>query len=366
MPRRILFIHGLSKIGGAERDLLKLLQCIDRERWELSLVCPPGPLAVEAMSLQVAVHPMTLPAWRKGRDAFLIPMAVWSLRKLIQRHRIDLVHVNDFWWVPPAYLAARKARVACVAHIRSQIEQKRVGQYWLGKPHRLVAVSHSIKEVVVKAGLNPSQILVVPSGMDVPAALGPEERHRLRDSLHLPDQPLIGTVANLFPHKGLECLMDALVEVRKRVANIHCLLVGQGDERYRVSLLNIIGEQGLARTVTFVGFQKNVFPYIAALDIFVLPSKLEGLPISILEALAMAKPVVATAVGGIPEVIEDHITGLLVPPGNPAALAKGILYLLENPQVGEKLGCAGQARVRERFSVGRMVAQHERLYEDLC
>ncbi len=367
MPRSILYVHGISKIGGSERDLLCLLERIDRQEWDPIVVCPPdGPLLGEVEKLKVRAYPMKLPSWRKFKGLLGIPFAVWSLIKLIRRCQVELVHVNDYWWGPPVYMASSMAQIPCVVHIRQEIEPCRVRQYWLKKPSRLFAMSQQIKDIAVGYGVDPGRVRVVYTGIDTAVTVSPAEIKRVRDcyglSLH---QPVIGTVANLFPRKGYEYLIEALADIQQVIPHIHCLIIGEGDDRYRNRLLEMVEEKKLKENVTFTGFQQNVLAYISAMDVFVLPSIMEGFGIVLLEAMSMGKPIVATTVGGIPEVVEDRVTGFLVPPKNSSALAQRIIDLLEDPQIREKLGLAGRARALERFSVNHMIIQIQRLYEEL-
>lgn len=367
MPKRILYIHGISEIGGSERDLLCLLKRLDRAKWDPFVVCPPdSPLLKEVERFRIAVYPMNLPSWRKLKGAIRVPLAVWSLFNLIRAIKIDLVHVNDYWWGPIAYLASSMARIPCVVHIRQEIEPCRVRQYWFKKPRRLIAMSERIKSVATGSGVNPSRITVIYSGIDTSHTVDPSEGKRIRDHYHLsPHQPVIGTVANLFPRKGYEYLIQALVEINRKNPGVHCLIVGEGDEVYRARLLEMIQEKGLEEMVTFAGFQSDVLPYIAAMDIFVLPSVMEGFGIVLLEAMAMGRPVVATAVGGIPEVVQDGITGFLVPPRDSESLAKRLLYLFNHPEEREKFGQTGRQRVVEVFSASRMATDLQNLYEEV-
>jgi glycosyltransferase involved in cell wall biosynthesis len=367
MPRRILYIHGISKIGGAETDLLNLLKHIDLQRWDPYVVCPSnGPLLREIEQLKIPVHPMNLPSWRKFKDAFRVPLAVWSLLKLIRDLQVDLVHVNDYWWGPIADMACKLTKLPCVVHIRQEIEPRRIKQYRLRGPGKLIAVSRRIRHVALESGIDPSRITVVYSGIDTTHSINPSEGKRVRSQYGItPNQLVIGTVANLFPRKGYEYLIQALAEINQKKPGVHCLIVGEGDETYRSKLLDLVDKNGLEKVVTFTGFQQDVPSYIAAMDVFVLPSVIEGFGIVLLEAMAMEKPVVATTVGGIPEIVEDQATGFLVPPKDSSALAQKIIYLLENPSIREKLGQAGRTRVLDRFSTGRMVSQLQSLYEEL-
>ncbi len=367
MPRRILYIHGISKIGGAEKDLLNLLEHIDRQQWDPIVVCPPdGPLLERVEQLKVPVYPTKLPSWRKLKDLLDIPFVVWSLMKIIREHRIDLVHVNDYWWGPIADIACKLTKLPCVVHIRQEIEPRRVKQYRLRGPEKLIAVSRRIRHVALETGVDPSRIAVVYSGLDTVRPINPSEDKRVRSQYGItPNQLVIGTVANLFPRKGYEYLIQALAEINQRKPGIHCLIVGEGDEIYRSRLLDMVQKNGLEKVVTFAGFQQDVPSYIAAMDVFVLPSVMEGFGIVLLEAMAMGKPIIATTVGGIPEIVEDQTTGILVPPKDSSAIAQKIIYLLENPSVREKLGQAGRARVLERFSVQRMASQLQDIYGEL-
>ena len=367
MSKRILYIHGICQIGGAEQDLLRLLKWIDHQQFEPIVVCPPmGPLIREVEQLKIQVYPMSLPSWRKLRGLLAIPFAAWSLFKLIKRLQINLVHVNDYWWGPIAYMASRMAHIPCIVHIRQEIEPCRVKQYWLQKPDRMIAVSNRIKNVAIESGVDPARITVIYSGIDTSLTVSPDDGKKIREHYHLTvNQPVIGTVANLFPRKGYEYLIEALVEIRKKTPDIHCLIVGDGDIRYRTMLLDMVQRKGLRQVVTFTGFQEDVLTHISAMDIFVLPSLMEGFGIALLEAMAMGKPVVATDVGGIPEIMEDTVTGVLVPPRNSGALAQKIFQLLESPKLRGYLGSNGRTRVVERFSIDRMITQIKTLYGEL-
>jgi glycosyltransferase involved in cell wall biosynthesis len=368
MPKRVLYVHGISEIGGAEKELLRLLERIDRSRFEPLAVCPPdGPLRHELERLKVPVHPMRLPAWRKLRDLPAIPGTIRALARVVKEQRVGLVHVNDYWWGPIGYLAAKRARIPCVVHIRQEIELRRVKQYRLEKPCRLIAVSHGIREVAVSAGIDPARIAVLYSGIDPLKKVDKADRQRIRALHGLSEkQPVIGTVANLFPRKGCEYLIEATAEIAKKIPDIRCLIVGgEGDNRYCEALIGLVRERGLEERVIFAGFQDDVFSHLSAMDLFVLPSLMEGFGIVLIEAMAMEKPVVATEVGGVPEIVEDRVTGFLVPPRNAGALSGKILCLLENRRMAREFGRSGRARVLEHFTADRMVAALQSLYGEL-
>jgi glycosyltransferase involved in cell wall biosynthesis len=177
-----------------------------------------------------------------------------------------------------------------------------------------------------------------------------------------PGVPLIGTVANFKEHKGHEFLLRAAVLVRKVKPEVRFLLVGTGpmEERRRKEAIDL----GLDGSVVFAGFRKDALRLVSELDLFVLASLQEGLSIALVEAMALGKPVVATNVGGIPEVIENGREGLIVAPRNPNALAAGILQLLQDESLRTQMGAAARQRA-DRFDIRSAVRRMEAVYDEL-
>lgn len=313
MPARVLYVHGITEVGGAERDLLTLLARLDRARFQPLVALPDrGPLfhLLRAQGVEVVVTP--IPAWRKVKSVLLRGPALLNLWRIIRSRGVSLVHMNDFWYIPLAQRAAAWAGVPAVAHVRQEIEPRRVHQYRMGAVERLLTVSDQIRETALRGGLSPERVQTCYSGLDfdrVPEAAdgaGVRVRHGYEATTFL-----IGTVANLFRRKGYEHLIRAVDLASQELPALGCLIVGEGDTGYRTELETLTRDLGLAGRVVFAGFQPDVYPYLAALDLFVLPSVMEGFGIVLLEAMAMGRPVVATKVGGVPEVVEDGVTGVL-------------------------------------------------------
>ena len=367
MAARVLFINGLSIIGGAETDLLAMLHTLDREQVQPHVICPPeGDLIKEVRALGISVQPFRLPYWRKVRDWPLIPSAIFSLACQFERWNIDLVHLNEYWWVPVVWLAARLKHVPCVVHIRQQIEPKKIKQYWLNYPHRLLAVSKAIRRVVVDAGIPENRVEVMYSGFHRSRVRLDVDGQTIRRRYHLNEtQSVIGTVANLFPRKGYEFLLYAISELRPTVPDLHCFIVGEGDGAYHEQLTRLAQKLGITRCVTFTGFQHRVDEIISAFDVFVLPSILEGFGLVLLEAMALGKSVVASRVGGIPEIVQDGITGLLVPPRDTSQLASAILILLRDPSLRKIMGEAGRQRVAACFSMDQTMSMLYDVYRSV-
>lgn len=361
---KVLYVHGIKEIGGAETDLLSVIRGLDRERFQPFVVCPSdGSFIKEVEALHIPVHGMHVPAWRKLKGIFRIPMAVRTLVRRIRYWNVDVVHVNDYWWAPLSWLASRWCQVPCVVHIRQQIEPKRVKQYWLTKPNQLMPVSEEIRQVAIEGGVKPDRIQTVYSGIDFSNQFDSISGESIRQQHRLgQNQPVIGTVANLFPRKGYEFLIEAVEQVRKIVPDIFCFIVGEGDQAYTKKLESMVQDKGLQSCVVFAGFQKNILNYVAAFNVFVLPSLMEGLGIVLLEAMAMRKPIIASRVGGTPEVVEDGVTGILVSPGDSGLLADGILKLIQDRQVQIMMGDAGKKRLQSHFDLEQTIHNIQTIY----
>jgi glycosyltransferase involved in cell wall biosynthesis len=174
----------------------------------------------------------------------------------------------------------------------------------------------------------------------------------------------VGTIAFLRPEKGLEVLIEAVRVLRKTIPTVECLIVGEGKEK--APLTTRIRELGLEHCVHMVGFRRDIPALLSVLDVVVIPSLFgEGIPQTLTQALAMARPVIASTNGGIPEVIQDGVTGLLIPPGNPAILSEKIAFLLNHPALGARMGQIGQKVMQERYSFEDMLIRTEDLYRHL-
>jgi len=173
-------------------------------------------------------------------------------------------------------------------------------------------------------------------------------------------------VGHILPHKGYDDLVQALALVREKFPNVKCLIVGGASRaRYLQRLLQLAERLSVRDRLVVVGFQEDVVPFLHAMDVFVLPSRTEGLPITILEAMAAGKPVVATAVGGIPEVVRDGETGFLTPPGDPDRLAEAVIRLLEAPTLATAMGEAGRKRVESEFTLDGEARQTSTVYHQV-
>jgi glycosyltransferase involved in cell wall biosynthesis len=354
---RILQLLATGGNGGAQESYTGLLLRLDRSRYE-----------VRALSLSSgsAVHRLR----RLGLSVEVLDTeederAVRELAAYLRREEIDLVHAHMYRAEvigTRAAVAARTPVIMATVHssrVRSAADVEALAAL---TPHmdRLIVPSASIQAKVIREGRGGAEFSVIPNGIDLSRFSTPAPPCSLRDDFGIPcDAFLAGVVARLEPEKGHAYLIDAWPRVLSRVPDAWLAIVGEGSEADALQAR----ARGLEHIV-FTGRRDDISAVTADLSVAVLPSLREAQGISILEAMARCRPVVASAVGGIPEVITSGVDGLLVPPASPADLADAIVSLARSPELRERLGRAGRATVVERFSIDAQVRRTEEVYDE--
>lgn len=297
------------------------------------------------------------------RAAWDLPAAM-RLARLIRREKVHAVHTHSSIdaWVGGS--AARLARVPVVRsrHVSIPIRAGLNPVYTL-LADRIVTSGEAIRRLVIAAGARPEVVVALPAGVDLETFAPGPPSERLRGELG-EGRPVVGSVAMFRGSKGHEHLLDAFRALPGEFPRARLLLVGDGIRRQWVE--ELARERGLVAAVTFTGFRRDVPELLRLMDCFVLAStRTEGVPQSLLQAMATGVPVVAAATGGIPEVIADGQTGRLVPPGDPAALAAALAEVLRDPGAAARRAEAARAFVAERFSRARCVDRMVALYNEL-
>jgi glycosyltransferase involved in cell wall biosynthesis len=224
-----------------------------------------------------------------------------------------------------------------------------------------ICASNAIREMLVSDGVPPQRAVTVHEGIDL-GRVASAPTAKLHEELWLPhDAPIVGNVAALVPHKGQKHLVAAAALVVRQVPDARFVIAGDGE--LRPSLERQIKDHHLEKHVMLTGFRPDVLSLHKAFDVFVMSSVTEGLGTSLLDAMAAGKPVVATTAGGIPEVVVDGDTGLLVPPRDEEALARAIVTLLKDEDLRRRMGDAGLRRAQEMFSAERMVQETLLVYQ---
>lgn len=371
-PVRLLHLADTADLGGGETYLFLLADRLSRDRYVLSVFCPSeGLLPQRLRKIGIPVVPFEIPK-------LLSPAALVRLIRLFQQHRPDIVQSHGARTNLYATLAGRWARVpiiVCTIHnslYDYPISSIRRSLYLLGErltfalSDRTICVADALAHDLTKrSGRDPRKIQVIRNGVDL-EAFDPKtvDGSTVRREFGLEkDIPLIGIVGRMTPQKGHMDLLTALVQIKAVVPTVKVLIVGDGP--LRAELVQFTRSRSLEDRCIFAGMREDIPAIIGALDVVALPSLSEGLPFVLLEAMAMGKPVVATRINGVREVVEDGVTALLIPPREPAMLAGAISALLINQELRSRLAAAARQLVERRFSLDRMIQEVMALYEKL-
>jgi len=347
---------------GGQRQSLFLAKELIKRSYPFRLYVQPGsPLHKKALDAGLPAIALKM---RGETDAW----AILRLAGSMKRFGCRLIHCHDAHSVAVGSAAASLARVPLRVISRNvdfPIKKNFLSQMKYTKNiDVIIAVSQGIKKVLEDGGIDPGLIKVIPDGIDYSPFEEAASSQYLRRELNFePDDFLVGIVAHLADHKGHKYLIKATEILKEKAPRIKVIIVGEGP--LRMELDKLVKRTHVEEMVFFLGFREDIPNILASLDLFVLSSYLEGMGSSILDAMASRLPVVATRTGGIPEVVVNGETGLLVPPMSPAALAKAILRVYENRELGDRLGQKGYEVVHQKFSAEAMatkvISEYERI-----
>ncbi len=363
--RTVLFAIETSDPDGAEKMLLSLADALDKTLYRpVACLLQPGWLADEAKAHGYPTYVLPL------KHTVDVPWLRQALR-LMKAEGVDLIHAHEFAMNTYGALLSALTRVPCITTIHgknysSDRWHRRAAYRLVARRTKMIAVSDDIKNfLATTVGVSWRYITTIANGIHIERyAATDAARARLRAELGLSmHQPVVGSIGRLEPVKGHAYLLEAARSVCERHPDAVFVLAGQGQ--LRESLARQANALGLDRNVRFLGYRDDVATVLAALDIFALPSLSEGLPLSLLEAMAAGKPIVASDVGGIPEVIRDGESGLLARPAAPTELADRILTLIEDPSRARGLADNARAIVSARFGMAAMVSAYENLYRQM-
>lgn len=298
---------------------------------------------------------------------------IFQIREYIKSHKIKIIHSHDFKSDFYGFFAALLTPIPIIATCHNWIAANSKASFYNYVDQLLlryfdftVAVSPSVKNILLDKGVSHEKIAIISNGVFLENFHGNNSVKTIDLRLEFgipPDCPIVGTVGRLSPEKGYTFFLRAANEVLKDLKDVYFLIVGDGPQRQE--LINLSSSLGIERNVIFAGIRTDIARIYSLLDIFVISSVMEGLPMVLLEALASHKSVVATNVGAIPQVIEHEVNGLLVEPGNIEALVKAIRSLLENKCQAENLAQRGYEKVSRFFSARVMADKYIDVYQKL-
>jgi glycosyltransferase involved in cell wall biosynthesis len=300
-------------------------------------------------------------------------MADWrwarQITKLLREEQVDLIHAHEFDAIVQGTFAAALAGIPLVATVHGknyfwEKYRRRLAYRWVSRRATMVAVSQNLREFIIeKVGISPDRLRVIYNGVDVLPPCDDADVIECRKELGLPEtHRVVGVVGNLYPVKGHRYLIDAIPAVLNKCPHTSFIFAGRGQ--LETELKEQVYRLGLDKRVHFLGLRQDIPRILALLDIFVLPSLSEGLSMAILEAMIAGKPVVATQVGGNPELVLDGETGFLVPPRDSGALASRVITLLMNREQALQFAHRGKRRAERQFSLETMVTTYQTLYDE--
>ena len=312
-----------------------------------------------------------LKAFQKGRGGLVngisLVKGLYCLWRLLRREKIDAIETftydSNILGLSVAWLAGVPVRIATHHGV---IESLSLWRVWvhsqlinLGIANILVAVSETTKKNAILEGIKPEKVIVISNGI-LPVEMSHVNRRQIRKEAGIAESDIyLVSVGRLVYEKGHEFLIRAIPAVLSRFPNVKAGIYGDGVLRRQLE--NLIHELRLSNVVKIYGFQSDVSGFLSSADVFVLPSRSEGLPIALLEAMSAGLPVVATKVGGIEEVIVDAKYGLLVPAENPEALAESIITLLNDSEMQKRIGAAAQALIIQNYDTNGMCLKYYEL-----
>jgi glycosyltransferase involved in cell wall biosynthesis len=359
---RICFLIDELAVAGTETQLLALLRQLDRSRFEPYLAILRGNSPASRV-----LEPASCPVQRLGVGSLSRPSAwfkLWHFRNWLRAERIDILQTyfpdSSYFGILAAWLAGVRHRLRTRNNIGHWMTpwHRRLGR-WLNRltTGTIANCEAARTALIADEKPDPASVVVLENGVDA--------GNFLDLPVPGPDAPqVIGSVANLRPVKGLDTLVAAAASVAAEVPAARFRVAGEGEQRR--SLEDAIEAGGLAGKFELPGSTRDVPGFLGGLTVAVLASRAEGLPNAVLEYMAAGRPIVATAVGAVPELITDGVHGLLVPPGDPAALAAALLRLLREPGLATSLARAARQRVQERYSRAAMLQRFETYYERLA
>jgi glycosyltransferase involved in cell wall biosynthesis len=362
---RVVYMSHAFMVGGAEEMVLNLVKHLP-ERFEPVILClnTAGPIGEEIRKTGVEFHVLGVtPGWRKPWQLIDIERAITSLRA-------DIVHT--FLLTASLYgrFAAMMARVPIIIGTEVNIYENKnprhiaVERWLMAKTDRVVVSAESVRDFYIEqVGADPEKIDVIYNAVDWAQLTATVDRDTLRAQSGVPPgAPLAGIIARLTEQKAHAHLFESMAKTAGLEA-LHLLVVGDGH--LRPSLEALSSSLGLADRIHFLGARRDLGNILAAIDMFVMPSLWEGLPLSMVLAMGGGLPVIATRVAGIPEVVQDGETGLLVPPADPVRLGEALVTLVRDAGLRSRLGSAAKARVLPRFGVDGYLASVTNLYDRL-
>lgn len=362
-------VHGFG-LGGMENGIVNLINGMDSNIFDFSICClsKSGEAAKRIKRNDVEIFELHK---KDGHDFFL-----WGkLSRLFQKEKVQIVHTHNWGTLFDGVIGAKIARVPIIVHSehglwyedilhikkRKLLTQKLIFNFI----DQITTVCKDLERTLIKlTGIKEEKVICIPNGVKLQRFDVEIDKGSKRREIGIQENDIVvGIIGSLDPIKDHKTFLYAGVEIIKEFPNAKFLIIGDGS--LKEELLSLSEKIGLGKRVLFLGQRDDIPEILKIMDVFISSSLREGMSNTILEAMAVGLPVIATKVGGTPEIVVDGKTGFLVCPANPKELAEGIIKVLKNPQQAKNMGKAGQEKVRENFSLNKMIKSYENLYKGL-
>lgn len=359
--KKVLHVITDTNIGGAGRYLLNLLKYGDPARYAAAVACPGG----GELQRQIQEAGIQVFELKGGEKSFRLSH-LKELKRIISEGGFEIIHTHASF---SGRIAGKLSgcKVVFTRHSIGKIKKDVFSKLAANMGTKVfadavIAVSRAVKVSMIEMGIPAKMIKVIHNGIDL--SFYDNVGASLRQEYNIPGNvKIVGTVARLVPEKGVEYSIKAMPYILRGNPGTRLVIIGDGY--LKQSLLDLSIRLGVEDEVMFLGYRRNVEAIISDFDVFMMPSMTEGLSLALLEVMALGKPVVATEVGGNPEVIRTGVNGLLVPPGDEGALARGVGEMLSRKEEARALGMKARETVKESFNAGLMAAKTMDIYDGI-
>lgn len=359
--KRILYIVPYLSIGGTEKHVLDLINGLANQH-QIFLLAPPGETLDQFTALPITYYSFP----RLDQNPLQgIRQFFKNFKKILSDHPIDLIHIHG---APELILLVKmiNRNIPVLFTLHGFHGPRKDWDYWGCTKvcnrfaSQVIAVAGAEEEILVQKGLQPDRIQTIHNGVPDPQALTLERPETFATLGH---KQIIGVIARLETTKGIHILLESFAKLAQNHSDLHLIIVGTGSKEKE--LKDQTQRLNINQQVTFAGYRKNIHDYLHHYQIFVIPSLHEAHPLVLMEGMSHGKPIIATRVGGIPEVIVNHENGLLINPEDVTDLTMALETLLTNPKLQQKIGQAARKTYEEQFTVQRMVCETEKVYDQL-
>ena len=366
----ILYLSDSVNLWGARRSLLDLLKNIDRKKFSISVVCgKEGPLTDKLKEENIDYATIPLPLWRKVKNLPHIPSSILSLVKLVKEKDIHIIHCNSHGVNPYGVIAGKLTNARVICHIRDIITPDKIKKYFLNYSDKIITISDFQKKVFSRYPTINKRVSLVYNGIDTSIfyRCKTTEILKFRKKLNIGEKDfLVGCVGQISSLKGQDYLIKAVPLVLKKIPSTKFLLCGEvRRERDKGKIESLVEKLGVRKNIIFLGWREDLPIVYSSLDVLAFPTLKEAFGRAAVEAMACEVPVIATRVGGVPEIVEDGKTGILIPPQTHIQLADAIIKLLQDSKMRKNMGKEGRKRVQKNFNIAKTVNGVENIYSAL-